>query len=288
MGGGSPDARIAVGRGGLVAIAILGVLAASALELTVAALGLVPDSTPGSQLQDYLGHTVAFQEYGATSAAFLILGILFVVGVGVILCRSNSLGGALSTTIWLAGIVLLAVSAVVWVSVLASVDSASSNAPSMADQTYQAAVANGIVDPLTDIGWVAFATGFFLTAWLARQSKFVPGWLGIVGMLGGVGSLPIGPLPEFIGTNLFALWSFGVAALLVWQGGIAVRGFGIGLSAIGVVLIASGVALPAPIAHLLSNTPLAFFFIATGVALIWLGRRPRSASVTPPAGTASS
>ncbi len=263
-------------RGELAPTAILGILGGFAMLIAIATAGLVPDSTPASQLQDYVNNTVVFTEYGWAFAFFGLLGIPFVVALGRLLRRKNGVVASIATVLWALGIFLLAFTANFYTSALAAIDAASGSAPTMADATYQAAVVNNLVVYPTEFGWIAFGTGFFLMGWLARGSKILPNWLGTVGLIGGVGSAPIGPLPDFVGNFAFAIWGFAIAVLLIRRLPVSSVRVGVVLVIIGLPYFTPAGANFLPLYPVFSNTPWSFFFLISGAVLIWLGRRTRA------------
>lgn len=261
-------------RSELGAIAVLGVFAATALELGVAGLGLVPDSTPAQQYQDYLTHTTAFAEYAVGFVAFALLGVPFVVALGLLLRRTNPYGAMIASALWVVGILIQALSASLYTSWLAAIEAASGTTPALASPAYQAAIVNNVLAYWVPIGWIGIAIGFFLMAWVARRSGIVPNWLGVVGLAGGIGSLPIGPLPEFVGTNLFAVWGLAIAILFVQRLRLPALPIGLVFIIVGVPYSVPVVSNALPLTSWLSNTPVWIFFLASGAVLVWLGLHP--------------
>ncbi len=267
-------------RARLLGTAILGILASTALFFAIGAAGLVPDTDPSQQLQAYQASPQVYAEYGWGFTVFGLLGIPFVVALGLGLRRQNAFVASIGTTLWGLGTLVLALSVNLYWSMLASIDAAAGSAPTPASATYQAAVVNDFLVYPTTFGWIAFGAGFFLIAWLARRSKFVPSWLGIIGLIGGIGSAPIGPLPEFLGNFGYGVFGFGCAVVLLRRAQVRLRPVGAIMVAIGIAdVVAGGLPISTSIKALIAANPVAFLFLIAGAVLVWLGwKQTRPAS----------
>ncbi len=268
-------------RSNLVTIAILGILAGSASLIAFSTAGLLePDATPAQQLQAYLAKPAVFEEYGWAFAFFGLLGIPFVVALGVLVRQRNLVIASFSTVLAAAGIFLLAFATNFWVGTLASIDAASGSAPTIADATYQAAVASSILAYPTIFGFILFGWGFFFLSWLALKGRILPKWLGIIGLVAGLADgIPIGPIPELLGNFAFAIFGFATSVLLIRRLHLRSMPTGIVLVVIGILLFISPFA-NLPFSPVIGNTPIALFFIVAGAYLIWSGWRARAGSGT--------
>jgi Domain of unknown function (DUF4386) len=261
----------------LVATAALGLLAASASMIAFATSGLLPDATPAQQLQSYAAQTQVYQEFGWAFAIFGVMSVAFVVAWGVIVRQQNLVLVSVATALGVMGLFLLAFSANFWVGTLASIQAASGSAPSMADATYQAAVANGILIYPSTFGFIAFGWGFFLLVWLIRRSGILPTWLCVIGFIGAVADgVPIGPVPDIVGNFAFVIFGFGSAVWIIYRLRVPSIPLGVVVLAIGFVLFPPPLVSRLPYGPVFGNTPIGIFLIVVGAVLIWLGWRARA------------
>lgn len=270
-------------RDQLVATAALALLAASTSMIAFSTSGLLPDATPAQQLQSYSDQTQLYQEFGWAFALFGIIGIAFVIALGVIVRRQNLVIVSVGTGLGTIGLFLVAFAANFWVGTLASIQAASGSAPTMADATYQAAVANGILNYPTLFGFIAFGWGFFLLVWLLRRSRVFPNWLCVIGLVGAVAyGVPVGPIPDIVGNFAFAIFGFGAAVWIVHRLRLPSIPLGAVVLVIGLVLFPPPLVSRIPWGPVFGNTPIGIFLVVTGALLIWLGWRIRAAPTPAP------
>ena len=91
---------------------------------------------------------------------------------------------------------------------------AAGNPPNPADATYQAAIWTSLGYYLTDPGLMAWGLGQLLFGWLAWRGGFLPNWLSIFGMIGGVAGLLTLAVYQRATLALVQIFCFGVWGIM--------------------------------------------------------------------------
>lgn len=192
---------------------IFGIIAGVLTILSLSTF-LLPEPTASDALSSYNSNTTAY-DYGLAVLLFLVVGATpFVASLGSVL-RSQGRG-----LVWAAmllsviGMFSLALRAGTFFGALYSV--ANTPAPLAGLPEYEAALWLNLGTELNLLGIIAWGLGFLLFGLAAWNSRILPNWLALVGVIGGVSSLILFvPVVAFLVLPIaFATWCFAVPILV--------------------------------------------------------------------------
>jgi hypothetical protein len=194
--------------------------------LSVLALVATLQPTPQSaaeQLSFFAGHRNLVAIMATVLLAWAVFSIPFVVALGQIL-RLKSISFALAATILSAvGILLLGFAIFAHVGAILSI-LAAGRPLSDPEAAYQAVIWGNLFFYLTDPGLMTWGLGQVLFGWLAWESRVLPNWISVVGMIGGIAGLLTLAVYQsgvlaLIQLGSFAVWGFATGILLLRRRG---------------------------------------------------------------------
>ena len=272
---------------GLVATALLGILAGTAVQIALGFAGALPDVDPSGQYQSFVSNRLLYYGYGWAFAFFGLVVIAFIVALASILRHRSPTVASAASALGVVGAFLIAFAANFYVGALASIQAAAGAAPGPADATYQAAIISNVSNFSTVFGWLGLGISLLLLGWLIHRSGLLPDWLRLFAYVGGAAALtpfligavfpfasdtpgfpwfsnPGFPIADTATGFALTLMLFLTAIVLLYR----VRPNHLLLP--GIILIVLGVALFPPYQSVALLFP---FFLLSGAILVWLSRR---------------
>lgn len=148
-----------------------------------------------------------------------VFSVPFVVALGPLLRAKSPAFGFTATILSAAGILLLAFGLYTHVGAVLAIIYAG-KPPTPADAVYRAEFWGRLSFYLADPGLMTWGLGQFLFGWLAWNSRVLPNWLAVVGVIGGLaGLLTLAvyatPLLAELQILCFAVWALAIGILLL-------------------------------------------------------------------------
>lgn len=189
--------------------------------LSVALLTLVaPPPADPNQLYEFAStHRTAYTLYASLVLTWSVCSVPFVVVIADHLGKTYRSLVPAAQILMAGGILMLGCATFISVGAILAIISAAP-APSMEIAAYQLRFWSHLGFYLTDPGLMAWGLGQALLGWLSWHSRSVPGWISIIGLLGGTAGLLTlivyqSSVLALVQLVCFAVWSIAIGIYLL-------------------------------------------------------------------------
>jgi hypothetical protein len=200
--------------------ALFGVIAILSGLSFLVHLGVVlalPSPSAYQELTVYKTHQTVYALLFFSIVAFNVFAITFLGGLGRLLAPRSSKVAASATLALAAGILVTGFGVVLSIGALAALAQLPSDPAYTTSATFEAAFWASLQSFTNAFGDAFMGVGLILLGWVAWNSRIVPNWLAIIGIVGGVGAfgaIVADPLAG-ISYGAFTIWSLGVGVILL-------------------------------------------------------------------------
>jgi hypothetical protein len=212
--------------GTFLVLGILGVLTALMTALGLAASFLIPypsNSTPIDTLPVYLANVDMFWLVLGSGIAAAAFGIPFFAGITRLVGRRSPALASGTSLLFATGFVFVAIDVLFFTGVPYAVSQVPAGSTYSASATYISAVAYQLTSDVFNVVMVTFlGVALVIFAWLSWRSEFVPRWLGIVALIGGIAGaidFPIDPVGEFLALPALVILGIVLGVILLRRPG---------------------------------------------------------------------
>jgi len=196
---------------------VIAILSGVSFLVHLAVVFALPSPNSYQELATYKTHQTVYALLFFSIVVFSVFAVTFLAGLSRLLAPRSSKVAAGATAAIALGIVVTGLGVVLSIGALAALAGLPSDPTYASNATFEAAFwAN--LQSLTNVFGDAFmGLGSILLGWVAWDSRIVPNWLAIIGVVGGLGAVAAIVADPLAGISYFAftIWSLAVGVIML-------------------------------------------------------------------------